>query len=989
MAMREKAPVTITLGNINKLFGKKGTADKRDQALLGEAYDDYYGDLADSCKVKVRNYVKQDQSDAYNQSYQCAERLYHIYFSEDGAKRSQLPRIRAHILETWRNRLDSPCPGYQETARLFLTDHTLRFSQAGSVREYRAFLDLFQKAENPDDQAEFLTVATLLSVTRGKWADIPPALILPEHYTERQPLTAAEANEPLRQAEQTYRKGNYQEAADLLEQLGGIPDESAGPDRQEEIRRFNCDVYYLLSQAYRKLREQYEETAPEYREFTESIRYALEEAADNGSVPAMLETARDYFSRQPAPAYDPDPDLCVQMCEKLIRTDGEAKACGEAYWMLYFLEKDDEKALSYLKKSADYGYEKAVREWNEREAVSLVQVIRQSADDSAGIYYVNTDSEHNEQARLLRKTAPKGWTEMPWPLPGDGLDGRYPDDRDRAWPPSEKRIPVGAQGGKKYFLLSDDREKNLREFLYLLQSVKENTPDEPVIPAAFYIRGQEEKISPFIDTALARMGSRIIPVQILDDDKIAARVLARHPLFYPIRSLRQNQQARLNFAVIGHTPCCEWLIREAFWMLTFRNPNITAEIRILGPEAEKLEKKLRFLCPGIDSGGLPGEALPKIFSFPCSYESSDLSREIENAANSGYAYYAVDTGSDTENTALAVKIRESTIREALRPDRDHPFTPDFPVITFRCQDPDIANLSRRTVVINEDSGTNWFNQYGIIPFGSIDQLYHWDALTNDIFDRLSLNIHLQYYLDQDFDIHSNPEGYEQQYLSALRDFCGRTYNRDSSMAVAMSLPYRMYQGEADGKPILPSGTDPLHHRRLDILDPETFYSEEALNTYIWFLQKAGWAQAAYTKIVELKRGNDYNKWRQNDPLEAVEEEDPDSEFYQLAQWEHRRWNRFMISRGWVGAQTDQMKRYHAEGNKRQQLYVARMHPCITDFSKISALDRTWSRLSGKKSTFKQNDLTTIQMTEHILGMKWTRAAEEYFRAKARDGEERG
>ena len=170
------------------------------------------------------------------------------------------------------------------------------------------------------------------------------------------------------------------------------------------------------------------------------------------------------------------------------------------------------------------------------------------------IYYVNTDSEHNEQARLLRKTAPKGWSEMPWPLPGDGLDGRYPDDRDRAWPPSEKWDTVGAQGGKKYFLLSDDREKNSQRISVSSSVGQENTPDEPVIPAAFYIRGQEEKISPFIDTALARMGSRIIPVQILDDDKIAARVLARHPLFYPIRSLRQNQQARLNFVVIGPYP---------------------------------------------------------------------------------------------------------------------------------------------------------------------------------------------------------------------------------------------------------------------------------------------------------------------------------------------------------------------------------------------------------------------------------------------------
>ena len=74
------------------------------------------------------------------------------------------------------------------------------------------------------------------------------------------------------------------------------------------------------------------------------------------------------------------------------------------------------------------------------------------------------------------------------------------------------------------------------------------------------------------------------------------------------------------------------------------------------------------------------------------------------------------------------------------------------------------------------------------------------------------------------------------------------------MAVAMSLPYRMYQGEADGKPILPSGTDPLHHRRLDILDPETFYSEEALNTYIWFLREGRMGSGCVYKNRELKRG---------------------------------------------------------------------------------------------------------------------------------------
>ena len=50
MAMKEKAPVTITLGNINKLFGGKRKADERDQALLDEAYNDYYGGLDKSSR---------------------------------------------------------------------------------------------------------------------------------------------------------------------------------------------------------------------------------------------------------------------------------------------------------------------------------------------------------------------------------------------------------------------------------------------------------------------------------------------------------------------------------------------------------------------------------------------------------------------------------------------------------------------------------------------------------------------------------------------------------------------------------------------------------------------------------------------------------------------------------------------------------------------------------------------------------------------------
>ena len=116
-------------------------------------------------------------------------------------------------------------------------------------------------------------------------------------------------------------------------------------------------------------------------------------------------------------------------------------------------------------------------------------------------------------------------------------------------------------------------------------------------------------------------------------------------------------------------------------------------------------------------------------------------------------------------------------------------------------------------------------------------------------------------------------------------------------------------------------------------------------------------------------------------METVKEYDPESELYHLASWEHTRWNRFMISRGWTQARIQEMKLYFETGNKRQQLFIGKMHPCITDFDRLPSVDSAWQTLTGKEKDFRLNDISSIQMTEHILGLEWTLAARKYFQQK--------
>ena len=106
----------------------------------------------------------------------------------------------------------------------------------------------------------------------------------------------------------------------------------------------------------------------------------------------------------------------------------------------------------------------------------------------------------------------------------------------------------------------------------------------------------------------------------------------------------------------------------------------------------------------------------------------------------------------------------------------------------------------------------------------------------------------------------------------------------------------------------------------------------------------------------------------------------DSPLYRLGAWEQERWNRWMISRGWNGVKNrNVIEAYYSEGSEQHQLYIGRIHPLINTFEQVGFLSKYLGTLSKEKVDFQMKNISSLQSTVNILGMKWTRDVREYYK----------
>lgn len=488
----------------------------------------------------------------------------------------------------------------------------------------------------------------------------------------------------------------------------------------------------------------------------------------------------------------------------------------------------------------------------------------------------------------------------------------------------------------RFLLFDDNSEKNFQDLIYILDRISYLQKEASLANSkrmllkwykiAIYIRVKEDEYSALIDTALKRLGDYTVRVYIIDDNKWAAQyLLYQYPLFQPIqyiagRKLR-NTAITLSFTVISNrdTELACWLVKEAFGLGCFHYKKITLSINIIGPNAKEIEQQLRFQCPGIygkipDSDSISKVVINKPYEVD-SINSSDTINAIHDCKNpiSAYNYYVIDIGNSTENLNFAIKLRELSIRDLISSNQKLQNS-SLPIITFYCPDTNIAHLSDHIVIQNVDSGNQWFNNYNVKPFGIINDRYSFENLDGGYLEKVAQSTHLQY-------SHANTTDSCTQKLEKLKDYFLRSYNHDSSMAVALSMPYRLFQTETNDTSHIISSDSEIAPYLIpnDIDELADLFSSCRLNN------------------------------QQN-----------------LLNFEHSRWLRWALSRGWEPASPDQVLNYMKDGNPKHQLYIAKLHSCICGLNELENFSNALYNGVTTPFDFKSTDISNINATADII-----------------------
>ena len=593
---------------------------------------------------------------------------------------------------------------------------------------------------------------------------------------------------------------------------------------------------------------------------------------------------------------------------------------GKANYILYrcslyppYVSRIREKeALRYLETSISYSYPDALEEYRLFAERSLTYHAKEASSDKTGLCITNCDNEYTE---FCLKTMPC-WT---W-----SRQEYRPDDFGQVLSFPEKR----------YLFFSDDTHQNFLDALKLLEAIRAKKAYDLLRHLEIFIRCEEETYGALIDTAQNYMEGHVARIHLIDDDKSAAQyLLSHHPLFYhlPVGGKNSHSAAvpTLHFVVVGSDLCAEWLIREASWIMTFSSETIRTKISVLCPDPETVIGRLKAKCPGMVRAEHPDAN--EIKDVPiASFDSLDLEDAVRTLSSKGdYLYFAVSEGSDERNLELAIRIRQQLIRnlvlkenagnKEIEETRSRLYS--LPPVAFRCKNPDVANLSRHMVISNIRQGDAWHNNYALISFGSLDERYSWENLDGGILEKLALCTHMQYCAVPPGTSHSYADDgqgeQDQGAAEAFRSYYGSQYNMDSSLSVALSLPYRLFHMFRA-------------HRRLvkkpwNILDGDAYYSRETLQEFGEELSALG-AKSNYSTD-------------------------------QLARWEHLRWTRYMFARGWLPADDGQIEIYRGAGCTKHQLHIARLHPMLREFDRL-------------KEEEKGIDISNLTATRDILRLAW-------------------
>lgn len=657
---------------------------------------------------------------------------------------------------------------------------------------------------------------------------------------------------------------------------------------------------------------------------------------------------------------------CHQLCRSLWREYGRTleQWGNERGDVLYLLErcnakKKELKIPNYLPQNsrkllelaAEYGSREAEELLNPpfamkrltRRTLLTAKAVEKAPFEQAALCVFNCV---NRKAALFLESVPEDWSAVTKCVDYDEEHWERMEALGCQRTSKNLYQLIDPQYPRKFLLLSDNEHKNLHNTLEILEAIQEYRSMDTEARTEFrniqiYVRGKFDVLGSQIDAMLNLVSTPVIRVYILDDEKDASRVLSTHPLFYSIRAKKQKERKKLHYVIIGGTETALWLAREAFWMMTFDDPNIQTAITVLAPKSARMEARFSSLCPGLS---------PDVKQFIWKHGSEDaptfvetelefssLREKLKNCDDA--CYFSVAAGSDEENETLALWLREWTVRQAVSEAKEQKLKKlqDLPIITFLCRDPYMAYLSEKLVVQSEFYSRAWYANYDLIPFGVESERYTWEEMDGGAAEQQALCAHFQYAW-----VAPNEKGFSEEELRKLLDaedeYYRLSYNRDSSLSVAHYLPYRLFQyvNQETGARILPEPWDKF--------DGSVFLSS---------LHRKQLADAVTSYLTTCG--------------EKI--------LLEHSKLEQLRWIRFLMSRGWMPASIKEMKGYIRHQTPRQQLYIAKLHPCLVPDHELDNVAAALQKANGSHKDFHSNNLRTVKLTAEILEAKWLKGLE--------------
>ena len=412
-----------------------------------------------------------------------------------------------------------------------------------------------------------------------------------------------------------------------------------------------------------------------------------------------------------------------------------------------------------------------------------------------------------------------------------------------------------------------------------------------------YVLGNEDCAAPVFDSACSRLGDFYIPLYLCDPAKMASFwLLDRLPLFIPAlqehkkhkQHLSNSGSMRMDVAVFGDHPGIVQLCKDIIATAQIEDAErFPFSLTVVSECADLLEEKFAAECPGImapPKGTAVSEPIfirlrpeSRLFQKLMTGQAvQGLSEEEKRSAEKLHRsrYLIVYTKEERRNLSLAMYLREWYLKT-------DPSFRRLPFIAAYSENRIIAEQMKTLTAGSEKAGFSWYNNYGIEPFGTPKQLFSYNELVESRLEKCGLASHFSYY---SFSAMGDRCRAEHDYFS-------RAYNRDSSIMNALSLSYRLFSAGITFS---------------DWHDYEEGVSREEL-------------------------AQEFEKWLDED---SGPEADGNQRLETLAMYEHGRWNRFMLSRGWMPASMEQMLAYIQRGNFRHQLYIGRLHPFICSWEQL-------------------------------------------------------